>query len=205
MLTFLVALILIYIGFKLVAKLTPAKLVSNLDQKVVFITGCDSGIGHQLARRFHELGFVVFAGCLDVYSDGARALQAVHDEEQNESTTQTPNRMHIVQIDVTQTESVQAAVAELEEFLKNNESLSFHCLINNAGVCIAGEFDLFTWPHIEQVLNVNINGTIRTVKLFLDLVTRHQSRILIVGSVNGLFAYPGWLEFLILINAVTNY
>ena len=197
-LPFLVALILIYIGFRLLVKLTPAKLVSNLDQKVVFITGCDSGIGHQLARRFHALGFVVFAGCLDVNSDGALALQGAHNEEPNEtSTPQTSptNRMHIVQIDVTRTESVQKAVAELEEFLKKNENLSFHCLVNNAGVCIAGEFDLFTWPHIERVLNVNINGTLRTIKLFLNLVIRHKSRVLIVGSVNGYWAYPGWLEF----------
>lgn len=32
--------------------------------KSVFITGCDSGFGHALAKHLHKLGFTVFAGCL---------------------------------------------------------------------------------------------------------------------------------------------
>ena len=32
--------------------------------KAVFITGCDSGFGHALAKHLHKLGFTVFAGCL---------------------------------------------------------------------------------------------------------------------------------------------
>ena len=189
-LIFLVALILIYTGFKLFAKLVPARPVSNPGKKVIFITGCDTGIGNQLARRFHNLGFIVFAGCLDVNSDGALALKAVRASEST-SQTSPSNRMQTIQIDITKTESVLKAVADLEQFLKKNAALSFHCLVSNAGICIAGEFDLFTWEHIEKVLNVNITGTLRTVKLFLDLVIRHRSRILVVGSVNGLYSYPG--------------
>ena len=192
-LIFLVALILIYVGFKLLVSLMPAKLVRNPSKKVIFITGCDSGIGHQLARRFHSFGFIVFAGCLDVNSEGALALKTVEDRSNKETPQTGPsNRMHTVPIDITRTESVLKAVAELEEFLKKNAALSLHCLIANAGICIAGEFDLFTWEQVERVLNVNINGTLRTVKLFLEPIIRQQSRILIVGSVNGLYAYPGW-------------
>lgn len=195
-LIFLVAFILIYIGFKLLVNLVPAKLVRSPNKKVIFITGCDSGIGHQLARRFHRLGFIVFAGCLDVNSQGALELKAA-DDESNKRTTQTApsNRMHTVRIDITKAESILKAVAELDGFLKKNPATSFHCLLANAGICVAGEFDLFTWDHIERVLSVNITGTLRTVKLFLDLVIQQKTRILIVGSVNGLYAYPGWWEF----------
>lgn len=31
--------------------------------KAVFITGCDSGFGHALAKHLHKIGFTVFAGC----------------------------------------------------------------------------------------------------------------------------------------------
>ncbi len=32
--------------------------------KAVFITGCDTGLGYQLALRCDEIGLRVFAGCL---------------------------------------------------------------------------------------------------------------------------------------------
>lgn len=31
--------------------------------KAVFVTGCDTGFGHALAKHLHNLGFMVFAGC----------------------------------------------------------------------------------------------------------------------------------------------
>lgn len=30
----------------------------------MFVTGCDTGFGHALAKHLHKLGFTVFAGCL---------------------------------------------------------------------------------------------------------------------------------------------
>lgn len=37
--------------------------------------GCDSGLGLHIARRLHEHGFQIFAGCLDPNSDGALILK----------------------------------------------------------------------------------------------------------------------------------
>ena len=39
------------------------------------ITGCDTGIGHELARHLDALGFHVFAGCLDTSCEGAQRLR----------------------------------------------------------------------------------------------------------------------------------
>ena len=36
------------------------------------MAGCDTGIGHELARHLDFLGFHVFAGCLDTSSEGAQ-------------------------------------------------------------------------------------------------------------------------------------
>jgi len=43
--------------------------------KAVLITGCDAGIGHELARHLDALGVHVFAGCLDTGSEGAQRLR----------------------------------------------------------------------------------------------------------------------------------
>ena len=39
-------------------------LCLQVEGKAVFVTGCDSGFGHALAKHLHKLGFTVFAGCL---------------------------------------------------------------------------------------------------------------------------------------------
>ncbi|GAA6078621.1 D-beta-hydroxybutyrate dehydrogenase, mitochondrial [Tachysurus ichikawai] len=35
----------------------------SVEGKAVFVTGCDRGFGHALAKHLHKLGFTVFAGC----------------------------------------------------------------------------------------------------------------------------------------------
>ena len=45
-----------------------------------------------------------------------------------------------------------------------------YALINNAGVCVCGEFDWQTWKHIQAQVNVNILGTLRVIKAFLPLL-----------------------------------
>ena len=55
----------------------------------------------------------------------------------------------------------------------SKEKISFaglFALINNAGVCVCGEFDWQTWTQIEDQVNVNILGTLRVTKLFLPLL-----------------------------------
>ncbi|KAM7299908.1 hypothetical protein ISCGN_020472 [Ixodes scapularis] len=47
----------------------------RIKDPTVFITGCDSGLGLHIARRLHEHGFEVYAGCLDPNSDGGAILK----------------------------------------------------------------------------------------------------------------------------------
>ncbi|KAI1295470.1 D-beta-hydroxybutyrate dehydrogenase, mitochondrial [Halotydeus destructor] len=64
-------------------------------------------------------------------------------------------------------------------------------LVNNAGICIYGEFEWMTSDHIEKQIQVNLVGTIKTTKVFLSLIRQHKGRIINVGSVNGSCGYPG--------------
>uniref|UniRef100_A0A9L0RXN9 17-beta-hydroxysteroid dehydrogenase type 6 n=1 Tax=Equus caballus TaxID=9796 RepID=A0A9L0RXN9_HORSE len=78
------------------------QVVSNLRDKYVFITGCDSGFGNQLARQLDLRGLRVLAACLT--EKGAKQLR-----------DQTSDRLETVILDVTKTESIAAATQWVKE------------------------------------------------------------------------------------------
>ena len=141
--------------------------------KAVFITGCDSGFGHRTAKRLAtELGFTVFAACLDVKSEGAKALKSLQ-------------RIKVVPLDVTSDESVDAAV----EYVKNNLGTDrLWALVNNAGYIEYNniEFGEKGLGHYERMFAVNIIGVIRVTKSFLPIIRKQRgSRIVMLGSCAG--------------------
>jgi len=151
----------------------------DVDMKAVLITGCDTGIGHEVARHLDMLGCHVFAGCLDTASEGAQRLRV-----------EASPRLKLVNMDVTREEHVKMAVEYIEENLPPNcEGL--WAVINNAGVCVCGEFDWQTMGQIEKQVQVNVVGTLRVTKMFLPLLKRGQGRLLNVSSVAGVYGYPG--------------
>lgn len=85
------------------------KARKNCNKKIIFITGCDSGLGFKLAAHARELGFTVFAACLNAETDGAKMLKAKWADIQ------------ILEMDVTVKESVTQGVNKIADFLKNNE------------------------------------------------------------------------------------
>eukprot|EP00092_Neocalanus_flemingeri_P021658 GFUD01023493.1.p1 GENE.GFUD01023493.1~~GFUD01023493.1.p1 ORF type:complete len:356 (+),score=119.13 GFUD01023493.1:51-1118(+) len=152
----------------------------NVDgTQAVLITGCDTGIGHEVARHLDLLGCHVFAGCLDTASEGAQRLRV-----------EASPRLKLVNMDVTREEHVKMAVAYIEENLPPGcEGL--WAVINNAGVCVCGEFDWQTVDQIERQVEVNVVGTLRVTKMCLPLLKRGQGRLLNVSSVAGVYGYPG--------------
>jgi len=147
--------------------------------RTVLVTGCDTGIGHEVARHLDSLGFTVFAGCLDTASEGAQRLRV-----------EAGPRLHLVNMDVRKESHVAAALKYIEENLPVGEE-GLYGLVNNAGVCVCGEFDWQTWGQVERQVDVNLVGTMRVTKLCLPLLKRRGGRVLNVSSVAGLYAYPG--------------
>jgi len=145
----------------------------------VLITGCDTGIGHEVARHLDMLGCHVFAGCLNMASEGAQRLRV-----------EASARLTLVQMDVTREDQLDKAVEFIEENLPPG-SKGLWAVVNNAGVCVCGEFDWQTLEQIEKQVAVNLMGTLRVTKLFLPLLKRGHGRILNVSSVAGVYAYPG--------------
>jgi NAD(P)-dependent dehydrogenase (short-subunit alcohol dehydrogenase family) len=76
--------------------------------------GCDSGFGHELAKRLDTLGVTVFAGCLFPEDIGAKDLKSA-----------CSNRLHVLHLDVTREEHVRNAVKYVKNSLGNKSTYNF--------------------------------------------------------------------------------
>ena len=99
------------------------KATLDVGTKSVLITGCDTGIGHELAKYLDSIGFHVFAGCLDTSSEGAQRLRV-----------ECSPFLKLVNMDVTRDDHVQHAVQYVLDNLpagengKKSDSINF-CLV----------------------------------------------------------------------------
>ena len=73
-------------------------------------SGCDRGFGETLASKLALDGYTIYAGCLDVNSDGAKHL------------ANNPN-VRVIKIDVTKQSDVDAAARLLNQELWERGSI----------------------------------------------------------------------------------
>lgn len=131
------------------------------------ITGANKSLGLETTRRLLEAGHTVYAGMRDLAnSDAARALGA-----------------HVVQLDVTDDASVNAALSSLPEL---------DVLVNNAGI-LGTSFgvDDLTSETLQDVLDTNVLGIVRITQAALPLL-RRSTHPVIVNVSSGV----GWPRFL---------
>ena len=80
--------------------------IGNLNDKYVFITGCDSGFGNLLAKKLDSLGMNVIAGCLT-------------EKGEADLVKMSSNNLKAVFIDVTSESSVATAADSVKKLLPN--------------------------------------------------------------------------------------
>ncbi|GFU21307.1 d-beta-hydroxybutyrate dehydrogenase, mitochondrial [Trichonephila clavipes] len=127
------------------------------DGVTVFISGCDSGIGKQLAVYFAEMGCHVFAGCLD-----PRAAML-----------SLPDTVRTIHLDITDEECVRQAISTIQNVLEE-EKKELWALVNNAGVCVYGLFEWQTPQQRDRQVQVNLLGTMRLTKACLPLLQKSK-------------------------------
>ncbi|XP_063149814.1 retinol dehydrogenase 16-like isoform X1 [Candoia aspera] len=151
--------------------------VESLTEKYVFITGCDTGFGNQLARQLDARGLRVLAACLT--PEGAERLEKV-----------TSDRLKTTLLDVTSTERV-AAAAEWVKTCVGNKGL--WGLINNAGIGNpTAPNEWLTKEDFVSILDVNLLGLIDVTLHMLPFVRKAKGRVVNVSSVMGrLSCYGG--------------
>lgn len=123
----------------------------------VLITGCNRGIGLQLASQLHERGDTVIGVCRTA-SEELSALGI---------------RM-VTGIDVSEGESVAALATALD-----GETIDV--LINNAGILLRDEFGALNYDDMMEQYKVNTLGPLRVTEALRDNL-REGSKVAIVSS-----------------------
>ncbi|XP_072549994.1 17-beta-hydroxysteroid dehydrogenase type 1 [Salminus brasiliensis] len=149
-----------------------------MEQKVVLITGCSSGIGLSLAVHLASLpskAYKVYATMRNLDKQ-QRLLECVRGLRKD--------TMAILQMDITDRQSILAAQRSITEGRVD-------ILVCNAGVGLMGPLEVQSDDTMQGILEVNLLGTIRTIQTFLpDMKKRRHGRILVTGSMGGLQGLP---------------
>lgn len=138
--------------------------------KVVLITGCSSGIGHDLARRLARagVGYTVIAT--------ARQPETLAD-------LQVPLKLPL---DVTDKASVGSAV---EEVVRRFGRIDV--LVNNAGYAVRGAVEEIAEEQVRDMFDVNVYGVMRMLRAVLPQMRRQGAgRIINISSLAGKLAVP---------------
>lgn len=155
-------------------------------QRTVLITGCSSGIGRACAVELAAKGWLVFAG--------------VRTEKDVLSLNEVDvKNVRPVLLDITQQESIDQVVNQLQEFLG---SRGLNALVNNAGILVPGPMELISSEQITRQLEVNVVGSHAITKSLLPLIREAQSdsqstapmhsRIVFIGSISGRITPPNY-------------
>ena len=130
-------------------------------------TGRPYALGFNLVRRYLENGDTVFASV----RRPSEALEALRDGY--------PGRLHILTMDISSTESVNAAAREAETLTDHLD-----LIINNATTASADtmkELPEFNLDLIAPAVDVGAVGPIRVMKAFLPLLRRSAVGALVVN------------------------
>ncbi|XP_016344065.1 estradiol 17-beta-dehydrogenase 1 [Sinocyclocheilus anshuiensis] len=149
-----------------------------MEQKVVLITGCSSGIGLSLAVHLASnpsKAYKVYATMrnLDKKQRLMESVRGLHKDT-----------MAILQMDVTDQQSILDTKRNITEG-------RIDILVCNAGVGLMGPLEAHSLDTIHAILDVNLLGTLRTIQTFLpDMKKKRHGRILVTGSMGGLQGLP---------------
>jgi NAD(P)-dependent dehydrogenase (short-subunit alcohol dehydrogenase family) len=125
--------------------------------QAVLITGCSSGIGRATAERLASNGWAVYAT--------ARRVEAIADLE--------ARGCRVLRLDVTEEESMQAAVAAVCD-----EHGAVGALVNNAGYSQSGAVEDVPMDEVRRQFETNVFGLVRMCQLVLPgMRAQHYGRI----------------------------
>ena len=140
------------------------------NSKVALITGGNRGIGLAIAEKFKSDGFQVVV----THRSGS-----------------APTGIEGVTMDVTDTESVNAAVSSVEA-----KYGKIDVLVANAGITKDGLVMRMSDADFDSVIDTNLNGAFRVARACTRGMMKQKSgRIIFIGSVVGMLGSAGQVNY----------
>jgi len=143
-------------------------MTEPLSGKVAVVTGASTGIGLAIARELHRLGATV-------------VIAARSRERLDRAVASVGERCTAVVADVTRAEDVDRLVAGAIEAHGGIDAL-----VANAGVYVAGDVWQNDPDALDQLLQTNVMGVVRTVRAALPhMAQRGSGDVVVTSSVAG--------------------
>lgn len=167
-----------------VAQSDKLKSEPDLTGKSILITGCSTGFGRLSAEMFAKAGATVFATMRNLPRKEAEDLRAFAKDQKV--------KLHVIEIDVTSDEQVEAGV---------NEALTINggpidVLINNAGISYGGPIEIQDLEATKHIFDTNIFGPQRMIRAVLPSMRAAKSGLIInVSSQLGRVIAPAFGQY----------
>lgn len=147
----------------------------------ILITGANRGLGNELAAEAAARGYQVWAGVRGTNSSQEK-LQALKEQYQGQ--------VHVLQLDVTDEESVKHAWSELGSRIE-----ALDVIVNNAAILLGRNQKLadFELDLVEQQFRTNLYGPMLVLKYGVSLLGKGNEQAIInisseAGSMAGAYA-----------------
>jgi NAD(P)-dependent dehydrogenase (short-subunit alcohol dehydrogenase family) len=141
--------------------------------KTFLITGVSSGFGRALAEA--------------ALSDGHTVAGTVRNDADRQTFEALGQRAHALRLDVTDTEAIAPAVADVEGRIG-----AIDVLVNNAGYGHEGILEESSIDDLRRQFEVNVFGAVAMIQAVLPYMRKRRAgNILNITSMGGLMTLPG--------------
>jgi len=147
-----------------------------MNNKVILITGTNSGFGWLHAHTLANAGNTVYAGMRNTRTK---------NKEKADALAQHGN-IHVIDLEISNHESVKQAINNI---IANEGRIDV--LVNNAGNFIHGIAETFTEADVDKLFDIHVKATWRTIKEVLPHMRKQGDGLIInTSSVLGRFSSP---------------
>jgi NADP-dependent 3-hydroxy acid dehydrogenase YdfG len=144
--------------------------MAGLENQVVLITGCSSGIGGALVKEFAAAGHRVVAT--------ARRLESIEEL--------AGDGVHVLELDVTDQGSIEKAASAAQDAFG-----AIDIVVNNAGYALIGPVVELDLDELRTQFETNVIGVVAVTRAVVpQMVERRSGRVVNIGSVSGVTVTP---------------
>jgi NAD(P)-dependent dehydrogenase (short-subunit alcohol dehydrogenase family) len=147
----------------------------------VLVTGSSSGFGELIVRTLLRKGYTVAATMREPQTRNAQAVQRLQ-----RVAAETPGALHIFELDVTGSASVNRAVEQA-----NTAMRGIQVAVNNAGYGLGGFMETVTDDQLQHQFDVNVFGVQRVMRAVLPVMRQARKGLIInISSIMGRITLP---------------